>query len=212
MNRSRETYGPDRAFVTLDDTLAESAGISMPLATADLGAALFVWEFATAVTGSMLGINAFDQPDVEAAKRAAKEALGATQREWPDDDPGALFEGIAPGELACLLAFAPRTTHNDGVMKAARAKLLTTTGVATSAGWGPRYLHSTGQLHKGGPGPVRALVVLDRSGGDVPIPGAEHGFARLIAAQAAGDADALTDAGRTVARCGWDTFERWATS
>jgi hypothetical protein len=177
----------------------------------NLGAALFVWEFATAIAGSLLGINAFDQPDVESAKRAAKEVLMAGGgRSWPEDDPAALFQGIAPGELACLLAFAPRTSKTQAVMLAARTKLVASTGVATSAGFGPRYLHSTGQLHKGGPKPVRALVILDPPTRDLPIPDSEHSFGRLIAAQAAGDADALEAAGRAVARTTWASFEAWA--
>jgi transaldolase/glucose-6-phosphate isomerase len=84
--------------------------------------------------------------------------------------------------------------------------------VATSAGFGPRYLHSTGQLHKGGPPRVRALVVLDYPDEDVPIPGSEFGFARLVAAQALGDARALEAAGRRVARTTRNRFELWAKS
>lgn len=206
-------YGPDRAFAHLSAAATEAGtpSVSMSVDGSNLGAALFVWEFATVIAGSLLGINAFDQPDVESAKRAAKEALRTGGgRSWPDDDPAALFEGIAPRELACLLAFAPLTRKTEAVMLAARTKLVASSGVATSVGFGPRYLHSTGQLHKGGPGPVRALVILDAPEMDLPIPDSEHSFGRLLAAQAAGDADALESAGRAVGRTTWTSFEAWA--
>lgn len=208
-------YGPDRAFAHLSRIASpvETPSVAVSVDDTNLGAVLFVLEFATAIAGSLLGINAFDQPDVESAKRAAKDALAAGGgAEWPAEDPAAFFQGVAPGELACLLAFAPRTRRAEAVMLAARTKLVTSSRVATSTGFGPRYLHSTGQLHKGGPGPVRALVILDHPAEDLPIPDTGYSFGRLIAAQAAGDADALEAAGRSVARTTWAAFESWARS
>jgi hypothetical protein len=87
---------------------------------------------------------------------------------------------------------------------------LASRGVATLAGFGPRYLHSTGQLLKGGPPSVRALVVLDDEMGEAePIPGSEHGFDRLVTAQALGDARAMAAAGRSVITCTWSTLTDW---
>jgi transaldolase/glucose-6-phosphate isomerase len=222
-----ERYGDDRAFVHLhvpgDD---EHASVARALSDAghpvvsiemngakDVGAEMFRWEFATAVACSILGVNAFDQPDVEAAKKAARAALESdAEVGWPDDDPDVLFEGAGAGELACLLAFAPPGEDAAATIEAGRRKLVERSGIATSAGLGPRYLHSTGQLHKGGPPGVRALVILDIPAEDVPIPGTEHGFARLVSAQAFGDAEALTGAGKRVARTTWARFESWARS
>jgi hypothetical protein len=123
-----------------------------------------------------------------------------------------LFEGIAPPELAALLLFAPQTDAARSALDSARRKLLATGGVATSTGFGPRYLHSTGQLHKGGPKGIRALVALDPPSTDIGVPGADYGFARLVTAQALGDARALEAGGRRVARTSFETFKRWAES
>jgi hypothetical protein len=211
-----ETYGSDRAFVALGgEPAAELEKLGRPLATVSadgLGAQMFLWEFATAVAGSLLGINPFDQPNVEAAKRLARRALeGEGTPRWPEDDPAELFEGCAPPELAVIGAFADPSPPHRAVLAAARARLATS-GVATMAGFGPRYLHSTGQLHKGGPAHLRALIVLEPPGEDLPIPGERHSFGELIAAQAHGDADALRAAGRRVACTTWQRFEDWVGS
>ena len=220
-------YGPDRAFVHLfvagDPTHSDAVQrlketgnpvIEIQLhGSLDLGAEMWRWELAVAVAGAVLGINAFDQPDVEAAKKAARSSLDSDAAiDWPEDDPDDLFAGTGPPELVCLLAFVNSDENARAALRAARAKLLTRYGVASSVGFGPRYLHSTGQLHKGGPSHVRALVVLEAGGNDVPIPGSNFGFGRLIAAQAEGDARALAAAGRRVARTSLARFEKWASS
>lgn len=220
-------YGKDRAFVVMklpgDDRLDtfgdELRSAGHPVVTIDvesptgLGGQMFVWEFATAVAGSLLGINAFDQPNVESAKKASRELLeSGDELSWSDGDPSALFEGMGEGELAVVCAFAPRSPGAEDVLESARHKLVDNYGVATMAGFGPRYLHSTGQLHKGGPPGVRALVVLDEPAEDVPIPGGDYTFGRLVKAQAEGDARALEQAGRNVRRTRWRTFESWARS
>ncbi len=218
------SYGHDRVFVHLrldgdgskDEFVGALSDLGHPVITIRvpeafaLGGEIFRWEFAVAVAGATLGINAFDQPDVEAAKRASREVLESGKEiSWPDADLGEFFDGIAPGEFAALLAFVPRNPEAQQALAAARRRLLDQHGVATTAGFGPRYLHSTGQLHKGGPRDVRALVIVDPPEDDVPIPGSESGFAALVTAQAAGDAQALSDAGRTVARTTWASFKRW---
>ena len=117
----------------------------------DIGAEMYRWEFATAVAGAVLGINAFDQPDVEAAKRAGREILGGTDEiEFPDDDPGPFFDAAEAGELAAILAFSPMTDEHRTVLLELRLRLASR-AIATMSGFGPRYLHSTGQLLKGGP-------------------------------------------------------------
>jgi transaldolase / glucose-6-phosphate isomerase len=220
-------YGPDRAFVVVsagdDDEITERATaltraghpvivIDMPEAR-DVGGQMFLWEFATAVAGALMGINPFDQPDVEAAKNASRSALeSGDSQAWGDDDPDELFDGAMPGDLAVICAFAPRDATTENVLAQARAKLLRTRSVATMAGFGPRYLHSTGQLHKGGPPGVRALVVLDPPENDEAVPDAPYGFGDLVVAQAAGDTKALASAGRAVARTTWASFEAWASA
>ncbi|MDQ3957168.1 MAG: glucose-6-phosphate isomerase [Actinomycetota bacterium] len=222
-----ERYGDDRAFVHLrledDESLDERVGELLrsghPVVRLDvrgpeeLGAQMFAWEFATAVAGAILGINAFDQPDVEAAKRASRDALEAPgDVEWPDEDFESVFEGMEPGDYAAFLAFAPRTAEAAEVLDLARAKVNAASGAATTAGFGPRYLHSTGQLHKGGPGTIRAALILDPPRSDIPVPGADYGFERLLRAQAAGDLSALRAAARRVAATTWEPFESWARS
>jgi transaldolase/glucose-6-phosphate isomerase len=218
-------YGDDRVFAHLrlagdssnDVFAAGLAAAGHPVVTVDvariedLGAEMFRWEFVTAIASAVLGINAFDQPDVESAKRAGRAALASQEAiDWPVDDPAQLFEGSRPGDLAALLLFAPPGAAAAAALETGRRRLLDELGVATSVGIGPRYLHSTGQLHKGGPKRVRALVVLDPPAEDVPIPGTGHGFARLVTAQAYGDAVALEEAGKLVARTSYGRYKEWA--
>jgi glucose-6-phosphate isomerase len=220
-----ESYGPDRAFVHLrledDDALDEHvsglAADGHPVIRLDvrgpeeLGGQMFLWEFATAVAGSVLGINAFDQPDVEAAKKASRAVLESSETpDWPEDDVDALFSGAGVPDYAALLAFAPRTAEGQEVLDLARAKLTRSFGIATTSGFGPRYLHSTGQLHKGGPDAVRALVILDAPAEDLDVPGRPYSFGQLLVAQAAGDYEALRAASKKVARTTWERFEEWA--
>ncbi|MFQ5967496.1 MAG: glucose-6-phosphate isomerase [Acidimicrobiia bacterium] len=208
-----DDYGPDRMFATLQlagEGIASAAVHRQLRSPEELGAEIYHWEFATAAAGLGLGINPFDQPDVEAAKRAARAALEqSAPPPWPDDDPDELFSGLAPPSYAAILAFAPVTRENKEIIAQARLRLGTEHGVATGGAFGPRYLHSSGQLHKGGPKRLRALVVLAEHTEDLPIPGQEHTFGRLVAAQAAGDAEALEAAGQKVARVGWDGFADW---
>ena len=217
-------YGADRTFVHLHESndrtqqpfIDELAAAGHPCIVLDageaidLGAEMFRWEFATAVAGALLGINAFDQPDVEAAKRAGRDILGgAGDISFRDEDPAGFFREVAPGELAALLAFAPMTEERRSVIATLRGRLAAR-GIATLCGFGPRYLHSTGQLLKGGPPGVRALVILDEPEYDAAIPGSEHGFGRLVTAQALGDAQAMAAAGRRVVTCTWSALVAFA--
>jgi Phosphoglucose isomerase len=164
----------------------------------ELGQEMFRWEFATAVAGHALGINAFDQPDVQAAKdRTAEVLAGPDEPLEPVGTVDALLAEAEPPRYVAIQAFVdPGREHElAGLVERARS-----TGCVVTHGLGPRYLHSTGQLHKGGPPSVLCLQVVDDTGDELPIPGKPYGFGRLIRAQAAGDLAALQERGRSVAR------------
>ena len=165
----------------------------------DLGAEFFRWEFATAVAGSILGINPFDQPDVQAAKDKTSALL--SQGTVPEPGPeGSLDEVLAaaePPQYIAIQAFIDPEREGELDPLVVRAR---ETGCVVTKGLGPRYLHSTGQLHKGGPNTVLAVQVVDDLGEELAIPGKDFGFKQLISAQAAGDLESLKERGRTVCR------------
>jgi glucose-6-phosphate isomerase len=166
----------------------------------DLGAELFRWEFATAVAGSILGINPFTQPDVQAAKdrtAAILERMESSLELESKSSVDELLSGAEPPQYVAIQAFIDpeREGELDPLVLRARES-----GCVVTKGLGPRYLHSTGQLHKGGPNTVLALQVVDDLGEDLDIPGRDFGFRTLIAAQADGDLAALEERGRKVCR------------
>jgi transaldolase/glucose-6-phosphate isomerase len=186
---AESSEGPDR----------QAAEVRLP-GPYELGQEFFRWEFATAAAGSILGINPFDQPNVQAAKDRTNAVLASR------DDPrleseGSLDELLAQAEAGkdyvCIQAFVDpaREPELDGLVARARE-----TGCVVTKGLGPRYLHSTGQLHKGGPNTGLFVQVVDDTGDELPIPGQPFGFGRLIRAQAAGDYESLKERGRRVAR------------
>ena len=189
-----------------------------------LGAQLLLWEVATAVAGRILSINPFDQPDVESAKGAARDLMDSgesTQGEpsavdgavelrtgggdWMGTSPNTvdaavevLLGQIDPdrGYLA-VMVYLNRVARAD--LAAVRETLSQRTGRPVTFGWGPRFLHSTGQFHKGGP-PTGVYLQVTGAADDLPVPGRDYTFGTLIAAQAAGDAKVLADHGRPVLR------------
>jgi glucose-6-phosphate isomerase len=185
-----------------------------------LGAQFVVWEFATAVAGRILGINPFDQPDVESAKAAARGLLDA--RPEPKA-PEFVEEGIevrvsdpalaAGGTIRAVLEALWNALGEDGYVSlqaylnrlefpqlhTLREQVAAVTGRPTTFGWGPRFLHSTGQYHKGGPAQGVFVQVTQRTDTAVEIPGLPFTFGRLIEAQANGDASVLAEHGRPVA-------------
>ena len=167
-----------------------------------LGGEFFRWEFAVAVAGVLLEINPFDQPDVQAAKDKTNEVL-ATGTE-PDVEPqGSIDELLAQAnerDYVCVQAFIEPCAENDRRIDDLVRKLRRRSGLVVTHGYGPRYLHSTGQLHKGGPNTGLFLQVVDDPGEEIPIPGKPFGFRRLLRAQAAGDYASLQERGRRVAR------------
>ena len=189
-----------------------------------LGAQLLLWEVATAVAGRILGINPFDQPDVESAKNAARGLLEATSVK---PDPAAFTDGAievrtlggdwlgeaktVAGALDSLLAvldpqhgyvaiMAYLDRLADAPLAGARRVIAGRTKRPTTFGWGPRFLHSTGQYHKGGPATGVYLQITAAPEEDLAIPGREFTFGEFIAAQAGGDAQVLADHGRPVLR------------
>ncbi|MGZ4338790.1 MAG: glucose-6-phosphate isomerase [Gaiellaceae bacterium] len=166
-----------------------------------LGAEFFRWEFAIAVAGTYLEINPFDQPDVQVAKDKTNEVL-ATGQEPELELEGSIEELLAQaqeGDYFCIQAFVepgPAAGELDGLIADVRRR----SGLVVTHGYGPRYMHSTGQLHKGGPNTGLFLQVIDDQGDELPIPGKPFGFRRLIRAQAAGDFETLKERGRRVAR------------
>ena len=184
------------------------------LISGSLGAQLLVWEYATAIAGRMLGINPFDQPDVESAKIASRGLLDARPEIAPAafasegvevrvSDPELAASGTLAGVLDALWARIPeggyvsvqayvdrtRLPQLQGLRELAAAD----SGRPTTFGWGPRFLHSTGQYHKGGPANGVFLQILEQTDVDLEIPGRPFTFSQLIAAQAAGDASVLAD-------------------
>lgn len=190
----------------------------------------FRWEFATAVCGAVLGIHPFDQPDVEAAKESARRlssaegagidetlvAEGGSLQIWVPTsqrrevlrphDPDVVsalhahLERVEPYDYFAILAYLERSAETIDLLQSARHKVRDRLRVATTVGFGPRYLHSTGQLHKGGPGSGVFLLITQEESEDLEAPGHEASFGATKAAQAAGDYAVLADRQRRVLR------------
>jgi transaldolase/glucose-6-phosphate isomerase len=207
-----DVYGDDRVFAYLrspdaadreyDGAMDNLAKVGHPTVTlpvhgaADLGRIFFFAEFATAVAGWTLGINAFNQPNVQEAKDNTNKVLEAG--ELPDVDPGDLDELLsmaAPPHYVAIMAYMKPSDEFDAAISDLRTSIRARTKATTTFGYGPRFLHSTGQMHKGGP-PTGLFVQLVHDGDeDVEIPGAGYGFRHLKNAQAVGDLQTLRDHG-----------------
>ena len=214
-----EVYGEDRVFVSMALAGEADAGIESRLAELekaghpvvhlrlddrnDVGQEFFRWEFATAVAGAVLAINPFDQPNVAESKSNTKAVLAKRSAPSPTASAAELekfLAGIKPGHYLAIMAYLPPTPENDRRLAATRLRLRDRLKVATTLGYGPRFLHSTGQLHKGGPPVGHFLQIVDRVGDDLAIPGEPFGFGELEAAQAEGDLVALRGRGRPAIR------------
>jgi glucose-6-phosphate isomerase/transaldolase/glucose-6-phosphate isomerase len=178
----------------------------------DVAAEFVRWEVATAIAGHLLAVNPFDQPDVQSTKTHTARLLAHLQDAPPrpsaltvSDGPGAaavwakLRAGRASRYVAITAFFSP-TPRRVALLAELRTLIGKRLGVATTLGYGPRFLHSTGQLHKGGPMTVTVLQLVADTSLDAPIPGAAYGFRALMDAQADGDHGALVAKGRTVLR------------
>ena len=233
-----EVYGDDRIFVYLRQTgehdeainALRNAGhpvIHFPLSTFyDIGAEIYRWEIATAIACHILGVNAFDQPNVESSKKITKAKIAEYQKKgklregkpaWKKDGvmvfsptavTGASLKAVLNGFLkkakkggyVAINAYLPRSAENTDVLQQMRAAIRAKTGNAVTAGFGPRFQHSTGQFHKGGPKNALFLVITAEPEKDFAIPNQGLTFGTLIRAQALGDYEALIEAKRKVMR------------
>jgi len=183
------------------------AGVGVDAAWLDdpheLGGEFFRWEFATAVAGAILAVNPFDQPNVAESKANTGRVLASGAPPIAADPPGALrgwLGGVRRGDYVAVMAYVPPEVAMDRRLAAIRSAIARRAGVAVTIGYGPRFLHSTGQFHKGGPPRGHFLQIVDVSAGDISIADAPYGFRRLIAAQADGDLEALRARGRPTLR------------
>jgi glucose-6-phosphate isomerase len=222
-NGDHPASSPTDAVVVTGGSTPPSASSGLAAAVqAPLGAAFLLWEYAVSVAGRLIGINPFDQPDVESAKQASRDLLedqgAAPAPEFRDGaievfaSPG-LLDGAtdAAGAVAALLAridadhgylavmaYLDRIGHAD--LASVRASLAERTGRPTTFGWGPRFLHSTGQFHKGGAPVGVFLQITAEPASDIDIPDRPFTFGQYIHAQAAGDGAVLAEHGRPVLR------------
>jgi transaldolase/glucose-6-phosphate isomerase len=245
-----EVYGDDRLFVYLrlatDQSAAQDAALQMleqagqPVVRItledriDLGQEFFRWEIATAVAGSVLGINPFNQPDVEASKVATRNlsALYEQSGELPPESPPLAERGLklftdsanaeqlgmntelctlegcirahldrlAPKDYFAITAYVAMNDQNQCALQAIRHRIRDAKRVATTLGFGPRFLHSTGQLHKGGPNNGVFLQITSDDAEDLPIPDQKYTFGTLKRFQAQGDFEVLAQRKRRVLR------------
>ena len=242
-----DAYGSDRVFAYL--TLAGKANKAQDAAVAALekagqpvvritlpntyalGQEFFRWEIATAVAGSIIGINAFNQPDVEASKVETRkltseyEATGSLPAESPfliakdaklfadEKNAGSLSGGktlgevlkrhlsrIGPGDYFAVLGYIPMNAENEAALQTIRTNVRDAKKVATCLGFGPRFLHSTGQAYKGGPNSGVFLQITCDDASDLPVPGQKYTFGIVKAAQARGDFAVLAERGRRALR------------
>lgn len=238
-------YAHDRLFVFMGSTddpvpheiQANLAAAGHPIVqltlgdSYDLGGAFFCWEMAVAVAGNLMGINPFDQPDVESAKIQARHMMATYEKEGALPKPASAFESAdmrvfadfqvsdpdrglhdflsAPKTTdkqpyAAILAFLPQSEETDSALEKLREKIENDFGLAVTVGYGPRFLHSTGQLHKGDAGNGLFIQLTAGIDHDIAIPDSPRSnkttfsFGVLNAAQALGDRQALMDAGRKV--------------
>ncbi|HXM57456.1 MAG TPA: bifunctional transaldolase/phosoglucose isomerase [Candidatus Dormibacteraeota bacterium] len=211
-----DAYGQDRLFVQVrvngdpeDEAARAVAEAGQPMITLamrdrlDLGGEFLRWELATAVAGSALGIDPFDQPNVQESKDNTKRVLEefASTGKLPEAPavPAAeagravaeLLGKARDGSYFATMAWTARTDASEAALRRIRSRVRDKTRLATTAGYGPRFLHSTGQLHKGGPPVGLFLQVVERDSTDVEIPGEPYGFSTLKQAQSLGDLRSL---------------------
>jgi hypothetical protein len=205
-----EVYGDDRAFVVIEHVKDPVPGTE-PLEAAGhpvlhirlddrhaLGGEFVRWEAATALAGALLGIDPFDQPNVAESKQntdavLAEVADGTALPEPEHGDLRQLLDTVRPGDYVSIQSYLPPDDKVAAGITEMRVMLRDALRVATTSGWGPRFLHSTGQLHKGGPNSVVVLQLVDVPSPeeDVEIPARDYTFGTLVRAQAIGDLRSL---------------------
>jgi transaldolase / glucose-6-phosphate isomerase len=176
---------------------------------ASLGYEMLRAEVVTAAAGAVLGVHPFDQPNVEAAKVLATRAMdgGLDLSEVPTvDHPqaaealGGFVDDLVRGDYVGIHAYLAPSDERWKVLQEFRKAIGARTGLATTLGWGPRFLHSTGQLHKGGPETGAFIQLVDTPSASLEVPESGHEFGSIIAAQAAGDYQALVESGKRAIR------------
>jgi transaldolase/glucose-6-phosphate isomerase len=222
---SPDVYGNDRIFIHMrlasEPDAAGDAAVErlqraghpvVRIEWADrysLGAEFYRWEFATAVAGAVLGVNPFDQPDVEAAKVVTRRLAAEYEKTGTlsDDEPPvqaaaitALLNQLREGDYFAILAFIEMNSENRSALDSIRGFVRDRRKVATTVGFGPRYLHSTGQAHKGGPNSGVFLVITCDDAEDLPVPDQRYSFGTIKRLQARGDFEVLSSRGRRVLR------------
>jgi glucose-6-phosphate isomerase len=219
-------YGGDRLFVYVrlkdDDNTAVDSFVravrakGYPLAVLEikdrweLGAIFYLWEFAVAVAGMLIGIHPFNQPDVQRTKEATRRILNeyANSGKLPSSQVGNslsdLLSQAREGDYFAIMAYLEQTAKADREFERLRRSVLKSHHLATTIGYGPRFLHSTGQLHKGGPDKGLFLQVVAKHDRDVPIPLREYSFGTMSEAESLGDLEALQSLGRRVIRVSLD--------
>jgi len=227
-------YGDDRLFIYLrldndnntitDATVEKIKSSGQPVVTIELqnyyelGAEFFRWEFATAVASAILGINPFDQPNVQAAKNATKRFLQkyTVSGHLPPVEAAVSFADLLAeagrGKYLAIMAYVSQTPGRDKVLAGLRQKVVERYHIATTLGYGPRFLHSTGQLHKGGPNTGLFLQITGDHEKDLPIPGEPYTFGVVADAEAMGDFQALQSLGRRVAKVHLSRYDKEAIS
>jgi glucose-6-phosphate isomerase len=206
-------YGEDRVFVhiALDDAdnatrLGALKDAGHPVITiralgpTDLGRIFFLSEFAVAVAGWVLEINPFDQPNVQEAKDNTNRVLAEGSPGLEEGSLSELTDGLEPPAYLAIMGYLPYSTETEARVARLRAAVMERYHVATTWGYGPRFLHSTGQFHKGGPKTGRFLQLIDNPAEDLEIPGEPYTFGTLIRAQADGDLQTLRDHGLPAVR------------
>ncbi|MCZ7570092.1 MAG: bifunctional transaldolase/phosoglucose isomerase [Ardenticatenaceae bacterium] len=233
-------YGSDRLFVyvrlagevdqALERGVAALREAGQPVVTVrmddrlDVGQEFFRWEIATATAGAILGINAFDQPNVQESKNNTNRLLTVVraQGQLPEEQPSLVEDSVRlyapetarsasetvaqflaqarPGDYVALLAYLTENAATEHALEAIRLHLRDRLHLATTLGYGPRYLHSTGQFHKGGPNTGLFLLLTADDAEEAPIPGQPYTFGVLKHAQALGDLEALRKHGRRAVR------------
>jgi glucose-6-phosphate isomerase len=215
-------YGNDRLFIYLrvvgDENHATDIAVSRLISSGqpaivlqlkdiyDIGAEFFRWEFATAIAGAILGIQPFDQPDVQKSKDVTARLLEefSTSGHLPKlETTGSLADLLshsAKSRYLAVMAYLRQTSEMDRALRKLRRKVSETYRIATTLGYGPRFLHSTGQLYKGGKNTGLFFQLTVDHGKDLPVPGKPYSCGTVADAQAIGDFQALQSAGRTVVR------------
>jgi transaldolase/glucose-6-phosphate isomerase len=227
-------YGVDRVFVYFklvgdkdrerDTLVSELEDMNHPTIRItlsekeDIAQEIFKWEVAVASAGAVIGIHPFNQPDVELAKELARNAMKKERKEAASDTETLSFEDqemvvdsiknwlkqVQPSDYIAIHAYLKPDGETDKLLTTIRKELMIRTGLATTVGYGPRFLHSTGQFHKGGPNTGLFLQIVDAPSNDLNVPDTDYSFGDILHAQALGDFQALISRGRRVIRISLD--------